>query len=552
MSKNNNDNSKSNNHFNNYASGIKFKYKNENKLRRKEFFPGNEYSAEIELEEKPELNNKHKNEIEFKPSTKQTIDQNKYKTFKKRYNIEEIDENEEKDEDEQIEENNSKKNNETPPSKIRNSIYTEKINKNIKNKIISDDDDEEEIEIKQIEYNMNNSLDNHKNKFSKDINSEYHYKLSKGIKSEGGDFEHKLKFKKNKNKIKWNEIEYQKIKSESKNYIPFKEYDLNKYLLTSSQINNIKDIPDLYNKYISFVSLKKKQDKIQKEILIKNILKGLKSIYKIKSFYKEFKVNALFKKQDLTKFEYKSNERTAYFDLFICFISMYVNGYEDFVESTSIKNIDKLIIPLHALAFIFSSQVFFCDIAKLIHSYYDKFLSYKIIPIYIKEDEEYRKKINTRKTIWKQFESPYFYYKNEKNLYNEDNIINEKKVKIYSEKIGENIKSVYNNFAKNIIEQHKNLNEFDRNDKKITLFNKNISAPSSLYNQISKDELFKLKLNLYKYKIREFKIKKRKMINDSKYYKNDFNNIVKNKVFKQSVFYMNPIDVVQDFLNDND
>lgn len=552
MSKNNNDNLKSNNHFNNYASGIKFKYKNENKLRRKEFFPGNEYSAEIELEEKPELNNKHKNEIEFKPSTKQTIDQNKYKTFKKRYNIEEIDENEEKDEDEQIEENNSKKNNETPPSKIRNSIYTEKINKNIKNKIISDDDDEEEIEIKQIEYNMNNSLDNHKNKFSKDINSEYDYKLSKGIKSEGGDFEHKLKFKKNKNKIKWNEIEYQKIKSESKNYIPFKEYDLNKYLLTSSQINNIKDIPDLYNKYISFVSLKKKQDKIQKEILIKNILKGLKSIYKFKSFYKEFKVNALFKKQDLTKFEYKSNERTAYFDLFICFISMYVNGYEDFVESTSIKNIDKLIIPLHALAFIFSSQVFFCDIAKLIHSYYDKFLSYKIIPIYIKEDEEYRKKINTRKTIWKQFESPYFYYKNEKNLYNEDNIINEKKVKIYSQKIGENIKSVYNNFAKNIIEQHKNLNEFDRNDKKITLFNKNISAPSSLYNQISKDELFKLKLNLYKYKIREFKIKKRKMINDSKYYKNDFNNIVKNKVFKQSVFYMNPIDVVQDFLNDND
>ena len=236
----------------------------------------------------------------------------------------------------------------------------------------------------------------------------------------------------------------------------------------------------------------------------------------------------------------------------IIVISMYVNGYEDFVESTSIKNIDKLIIPLHALAFIFSSQVFFCDIAKLIHSYYDKFLSYKIIPIYIKEDEEYRKKINTRKTIWKQFESPYFYYKNEKNLYNEDNIINEKKVQIYSEKIGENIKSVYNNFAKNIIEQHKNLNEFDRNDKKITLFNKNISAPSSLYNQISKDELFKLKLNLYKYKIREFKIKKRKMINDSKYYKNDFNNIVKNKVFKQSVFYMNPIDVVQDFLNDND
>jgi len=145
---------------------------------------------------------------------------------------------------------------------------------------------------------------------------------------------------------------------------------------------------------------------------------------------------------------------------------MYVSNYESFIESTSIIETKKLVIPLHALAFIFSSQFFFCDIARLMQNYYDKFLSYKIIPIYIKEDEEYRKKINTRKTIWKQFESPYFYYKNEKNLYNEDNIINEKKVQIYSEKIGENIKSVYNNFAKNIIEQHKNLNEFDRNDKK--------------------------------------------------------------------------------------
>ena len=98
MSKNNNDNSKSSSHFNNYASGIKFKYKNGNKLRRSDFFLGDEHSANIELEEKPELNKKHKNDIEFKPSTKQTIDQNKYKTFKKKYNIEEqIDKKKEQD-----------------------------------------------------------------------------------------------------------------------------------------------------------------------------------------------------------------------------------------------------------------------------------------------------------------------------------------------------------------------------------------------------------------------------------------------------------------------
>lgn len=551
MSKKNNDNSKSSSYFNNYASGIKFKYKHGNKLRRSDFVLGDEHSANIELEEKPELNKKHKNEIEFKPSTKQTIDQNKYKTFKKKYNIEEeIDEREE--EDEQIEEKNSIKNkkNETPPSKIRASIYTEQNYKKQKNKIIKDEDDNEEEDKIVIENKINNSLDEKQNE--DDIESKYDYKYSKGIKSEGGDFEHRLKFKKNKNKnkkVKFNETEYQRIISESKNYLPFKEYDMNKYLLNSSEVNNIKQNPELYSKYLYFLSLKKKQDKIQKEVLIKNILKAFKSIYQCNSYNKEFKVNALFKNQDLTKFVYKSNEKTAYFDLFICFISMYINGYEDFVESTSINSINKLVIPLHALAFIYSSQVFFSNAAKLIHNYYDKFLSYKIIPIYSKEEDEYKKRIETRQIIWKQFENPFFYYKNDKKLYNEEKKINEKKIKQFSEKIGENINDIYNNFAKETIERHKGLNEFDINDNNITILNKQQSAPSSSYNQIKKDLLFKLKMNLYKYKMRKINIKKRILMNDAIYSKNDFNNKVKNKIFKQSVFYMNPIDVTQDFLD---
>lgn len=554
MSKHNNNFSKSSSHFNNSASGIKFSYKNRNKLRRSDFTLGDEHSANIEIEEKPELNKKHKNEIEFKPSTKQTIDQNRYKTFKKKYNIEEeIDEREE--EDEQIDEKNSinNKKTETPPSKIRASVYTEQNYKKQNNKIIKDEDDDEEEEKIKLEDKINNSLDNNQNE-DNDIETKYDYKYSKGIKSEGGDFEHRLKFKKNKNKkkIKWNETEYQRLISESKNYLPFKEYDMNKYLLNSSEVNNIKQNPELYSKYLLFLSLKKKQDKIQKEVLIKNILKAFKSIYQCKSYNKEFKVNALFNNQDLTKFVYKSNEKTAYFDLFICFISMYINGYEDFVESTSINSINKLVIPLHALAFIFSSQVFFSNVAKLIHNYYDKFLSYKIIPIYSKEEDEYKKRIETRQIIWKQFETPYFYYKNDKKLYNEEKKINEKKIKQFSEKIGENINDIYNNFLKETIEKHKGLNEFDINDSNITILNKYQSAPSSSYNQIKKDLLFKLKMNLYKYKMKNINMKKRSLMNDAIYSKSDFNNRVKNKIFKQSVFYMNPIDVTQDFLDNYD
>jgi len=56
-------------------------------------------------------------------------------------------------------------------------------------------------------------------------------------------------------------------------------------------------------------------------------------------------------------------------------------------------------------------------------------------------------------------------------------------------------------------------------------------------------------MSLYKYKMRKINIKTRILMNDAIFSKNDFNNKVKNKIFKQSVFYMNPIDVTQDFLD---
>ena len=60
---------------------------------------------------------------------------------------------------------------------------------------------------------------------------------------------------------KWDEEEYQALLSESKNFIPFKDYDMNKFILTISQMNNIKNNTELYDKYNHFLSLKKKQDK---------------------------------------------------------------------------------------------------------------------------------------------------------------------------------------------------------------------------------------------------------------------------------------------------
>ena len=607
---NRNDLSKSSDRFNNYASGIKYQYKG--KLSRKDFFQKSESSYDIQPEENPDIIGKHRNETNFKPSTKQTVNQNEYNKMKKKYNFEEIEEKIEEEqpiEEKENKEKKSKKNNkknkneknkeneqdsETPPKKKLTNIYTEQNKSKFnKNKIIDDEDnneeeeeenninknDKEEKEEKEEKENNNElDIDNNSNesdkekekeepnkknknknkkklrKAKKESDDDDDNKESKGVKSVGGDLDNELKFKKkaNKKNKKWNEEEYQKLLSESKNYIPFKEYDINKFILTLSQMNNIKNNPELYEKYNQFLSLKKKQDKIHFDILLKNILLNLRSIYKSRFFQNTFTVNSLFKNSDFSDFIFKSSEKTAYFDLFISFISMYVSNYESFIESTSIIETKKLVIPLHALAFIFSSQIFFCDIARLMQNYYDKFLSYKIIPIYTKENEEYISKINTRHIIWKQFEIPFLFFKNKKKLYlkgeNDESKLDEKKVEEFADQIDQNIIKAYNNFVENIIKKHNDINVFNINDEKIDITDNKKSAPSSLYNQINQDVNFKLEMNLYKYNMKKMKMKKVKILNDAKIKKYEFENKVKNKIFKQSAYYMNSTDVVQDFL----
>ena len=615
----NHDLSKSSEHFTNQVHGISFNYKrNENKkLSHSEFYQNDEQSYDLEFEERTEMRGKFKNGNNFKPSTKQTVDQNKYKKLKQKYfeEIEEKSEEEQQNEEKEISKEkekkskknrdiskknkkNKKKNNaDTPPSKIMQNIYTVKNKQNTK--IILDDEDEDENEEEDINNNNinkkeseeekekdeeldidNNSYEsekeqkvkipkkklnkkNKKNKNKKNETSEEeeessennnnykNTKNSKQIKSKGEN----MHFRKKKTKSKkWNEEEYQSLLSQSKDYIPFKDYDINKFILTLSQMNNIKNNPELYNKYNNFLSLKKKQDKIQFETLLKNILINFYNICKNHpKLTPTFTVNALFKNLDISNFDFKSSEKTAYFDLFISFISMYISDYESFIESTSIKDTNKLIIPLHALAFIFSSQIFFCDIARLIQNYYDKFLSYKIIPIYTKFNEEFIHRISSRHIIWKQFEAPFLFFKNKKKLYlkaeNGESKIDEKKIEEFADKISININNAYNAFVDDIVKRHSSINKFNINDKRINLINNDTSVPSSLYNQINGDVTFKLKMNLYKYKMKQMKIRKLCKLNDAKIKKSEFEKKVKNTIFKKAAFYMSSCDVVQDFLD---
>ena len=472
-----NDLSKSMERFTSSASGVKFSFKNRKpfnqKKSHKEFYQGEGYSVDIEIEEKPEITGKHKNPNKFRPSTKQTVDQNKFKKLKEKYDIEEIEEKieeEQKDTKRKNDEKNSNSNssirkskerNDTPPSRVRKNIYTEQYKPN--KKIITDDEDEEEInnfdfelkdenkkeeeEEKELDLDkLDNSIEsekevNYKNKNKNKKNNKKNKKKNTKEENESDkdksdkddkdkdkekednnsgtdndkDNDKNIKKKKNQNKNKtkqkkFNEEEYQKLLSESKDYNPFKDYDINKFILTLSQMNNIKHNPDLYKKYNNFLSLKKKQDKIQFDTLLKNILLIFNNLTKKKYLQIDFKVNSLFKNFDFSDYDFKSSEKTAYFDLFLAFISIYISDYESFIESTSISDTNKLVIPFHALAFIFSSQLFFCDIAKLMQSYYDKFLSYKIIPIYKQENEDFLHKINTRHIIWKQFEAPFLFF----------------------------------------------------------------------------------------------------------------------------------------------
>ena len=592
-----NDLSKSTDRFSNSASGIKYLYKAKRPVNQKtshqEFYQTNNYSLDIELDEKSEINRKYKNKNNFKPSTKQTVDQNEYKKLKKKYDFEQIDEKSEEDppkdniEEDEINNNsinnskNEKKRSGTPPSKVTKNIYTENFRPN-KNKIIDDDDEEDEEEKKvddekEKEYDDFLNLDdsnesekdenknkknekkneNKKNKKNKKEDSDENnedkndYNEPKEIESKRDDLKLKKKNEK-RTKKKFNEEEYKKLISESKDYIPFKDYDINQFILTLSQMNNIKNNPELYKKYNYFLSLKKKQDKIQFETLLENILLNFKNISKSKYLETDITVNALFKSIDFSEFAYASNEKTAYFDLFISFISMFTSDYKSFVEATSILDTTRLVIPMHALAYIFSSQLFFCDMAKLMQMYYNQFLSYRIISIGENKNREYLSKIKMRHLIWKQFETPFLYYKNDKKLYlkdsNRQSKLDEKKIEEFSEQVEQKINQSYNNFVELITKKHGNINKFHINDERITLTDKVNSVPSSLYNQINDDLIFKLKMNLYKYQMKQRKIIKLCKLNSAKIKKSEIYNTIKNNIFKQSIYYVNSSDVVQDFL----
>ena len=591
-----NDLSKSTDRFSNSASGIKYLYKAKRPVNQKtshqEFYQTNNYSLDIELDEKSEINRKYKNKNNFKPSTKQTVDQNEYKKLKKKYDFEQIDEKSEEDppkdniEEDEINNNsinnskNEKKRSGTPPSKVTKNIYTENFRPN-KNKIIDDDEeDEEEKKVddeKEKEYDDFLNLDdsnesekdenknkknekkneNKKNKKNKKEDSDENnedkndYNEPKEIESKRDDLKLKKKNEK-RTKKKFNEEEYKKLISESKDYIPFKDYDINQFILTLSQMNNIKNNPELYKKYNYFLSLKKKQDKIQFETLLENILLNFKNISKSKYLETDITVNALFKSIDFSEFAYTSNEKTAYFDLFISFISMFTSDYKSFVEATSIIDTTRLVIPMHALAYIFSSQLFFCDMAKLMQMYYNQFLSYRIISIGENKNREYLSKIKMRHLIWKQFETPFLYYKNDKKLYlkdsNRQSKLDEKKIEEFSEQVEQKINQSYNNFVELITKKHGNINKFHINDERITLTDKVNSVPSSLYNQINDDLIFKLKMNLYKYQMKQRKIIKLCKLNSAKIKKSEIYNTIKNNIFKQSIYYVNSSDAVQDFL----
>ena len=127
--------------------------------------------------------------------------------------------------------------------------------------------------------------------------------------------------------------------------------------------------------------------------------------------------------------------------------------------------------------------------------------------------------------------------------------LDEKKMEEFGNKIENNISQAYNCFVEKIVEKHGNINVFNLTDKRINLTDKVNSVPSSLYNQINGDIKFKLKMNLYKYKMKQLKMRKLCKLNDAMIKKRKFYNNLKNNIFRQSVYFMNSCDIVQDFLD---
>ena len=113
-----------------------------------------------------------------------------------------------------------------------------------------------------------------------------------------------------------------------------------------------------------------------------------------------------------------------------------------------------------------------------------------------------------------------------------------------------NMKLNGSNSNNKINTSNKNISKYNTNisNNNLTITKSIVSCPSSLYNQIKNDKIFKLKLNLYRYNTKKLKAKKMILIHEQYFLKNDFKNIINNKIFNQSIFFMNSIDIVSDFL----
>ena len=511
--------------FENKANGINFAYKRKNKLKRKDFYADNsQNNNNIEFNYKLELNPKKKNEKEFQIIQKECF-QNK-----ENYNLSE-----------------NKIKNLTSSSILKKSSYT---NKSIINSTIFNDKKDNNMKLNE-NYNKDENENIELNNRKENIFLQLYGFQSLNSDEENFDNYHKRKGNKSKKikKTKWNEEEYQNLKNND--YIPFNGYDIEQYLFSLTEINNIRQMPEIYNKYNYFLKLIKEQDKFIKEQLLKNILYNFKNIYKHKNYYGELIINSLLQIDNLTNLEYNSTKSSACFDLFISFIYMFIKGFDNKIVNSKNGEI-KLNTPLQSLAYLFTYKIFSFSIAKLIHIYYNRFLSYKIENILFnnKEKEYYRYRINSRKIIWKQFEVPYLYFKNSEKLfskYNNGYKINENKIQKFSIKIRKNVNCAYKDSLKNIKIKHKFINTLDINDDNINITNSNASCPSSLYNQIKNDIMFIFKMNLYKYYIKKMRIKKMILIHEEYFIKNDFKNKIKNKIFNQSIFFMNSNDIIFDF-----
>ena len=480
-------------HYEDLISGIRIARKYKKNPR-----PNDQQSANYEYENKLELIGKSKNTP--LPTTKKDINYKKNKIF----DLDAIEEEEVKF------------------SNIPN-IFSETENEDFELKFNQNKEEEIKEEIKEEEEKKEDE------------------KLTKEGKP-------KKKTKKKK-KIKFSKEEeenYQRLVSETKNYIPFEKFNIEKYLLTDDELNKLSQLPELFYAYKLFYSNKLIQDKIYKNDLLPNIKNGLISIYNHKNEHSQLIINDIFKDRDTSKFEYTSSTKSSQFDLFVSFALMSIFGYESIVETTSIQNQSKIIIPLHALAYIYSSKMYFYGCAKLIRNAYNKSFGFPIIRIYDNQKMEYQKKLEIRQIIWKMFEATYKYFR-KNNLIS--NIKMDDIVKKYENKIYDFAQKAFDKVVNNVKKKHEKINVFNLNDEKIQITKADTSAPYSAIMQTKFNPKFQRKFNIYKYYMEQIKV--RKMLKIDHYYKirNELDYEIKNNYFKDSLFYKDQGDIVNDFLN---